>query len=119
MRTCMSRRVAGIDGGVPELIGVHFAQALVALDGLTLARLVEQPLHDLLEGSDVFAHFAALDVRAVADETRQCLAELDDAAVLGRLEELLRKRLFRDRPVLCLAYCYTGGMTVHLAQSTR
>ena len=51
--------------------------------------------------------FAARDVSALADQARQRLAELDDAPVFGRLEELLRQCLFCDRTVLGLAYCYT------------
>src|SRR5580658_3834954 len=46
---------ARIDGRLPELIGVHLTQTLVALDGLTLARLLEQPAHGLLERADVLA----------------------------------------------------------------
>src|SRR5256885_7075875 len=33
-----------VDRGLPQLLRIHLTQALVALDGLTLARLVEQPL---------------------------------------------------------------------------
>src|SRR2546430_14708240 len=60
-----------IDGRLPQLLRVHLPQALVALDGLTLASLVEQPLHRFLEGADVLPIAAAGDVRALADEDRK------------------------------------------------
>src|SRR6186713_2418901 len=43
-----------VDGGIPELLGVHLAEALVTLDRLALARLVDEPGHGLLERTDFF-----------------------------------------------------------------
>src|SRR5256885_4085489 len=57
-----------IDGRLPQLLRVHLSQALVALDGLTLASLVEQPLHPFLEGADVLPIAATGDIRTLADE---------------------------------------------------
>ena len=49
MRTCSRRRDFGIDRRLPELRRVHLAEALVALDRLSLARLIEEPADRLGE----------------------------------------------------------------------
>ena len=65
----------GIHGRVPELLGVHLAEAFVALDRLPLLRLRHQPLDGFGERLHVAALFAALDVRAVAQDILQLGAD--------------------------------------------
>src|ERR1039458_9679147 len=76
-----------VDRGLPKLLGIHLAQALVALYRLTFAGLVEQPDHGLLESADVLALVAAPDVSALADQARERARELGDALVFGRFKE--------------------------------
>src|SRR6185369_6377388 len=60
-----------IDGRLPELLGIHLAKAFVALDRLALARLIEQPLHRLLERTDLLAFVSARHVRTFADHPQE------------------------------------------------
>src|SRR6266513_731271 len=101
-----------IDGRLPQLLRVHLAQALVALDGLTLACLVEQPLHPLLEGADVLPIAAAGDVRTLADEPGQGARQVRDALVLGGLEEFPRQVLAAGRAMLGLVHDHSSRVAV-------
>src|SRR5262249_40197798 len=76
-----------IDGGLPELPGVHFTEAFVALDRLALARLVEEPSHRFLEGADIVSISPPHHVRALADEPFQGAPKIGNALVLRRFKE--------------------------------
>ena len=56
---------------LPELLGIHLAQALVALDRDAAARLGEQPVERFLERLDRLLLVAALDRRARLDQPLQ------------------------------------------------
>src|SRR5437763_7189775 len=94
----------GIDSGLPELLRVHLAESLVALDRLALLRLIEKPLHRLLEGADVLAVLAAHHEGSLPDEPREGARQIRDALVLGGFEELARQVLVARRAVLALVY---------------
>src|SRR5205807_1447917 len=94
----------GIDRGLPELLRIHLAESLVALDRLALLRLIEKPLHRLLEGADVLAVLAAHHEGSLPDEPRERAREIRDALVLGGFEELARQVLVARRAVLALVY---------------
>jgi hypothetical protein len=58
-----------VHGGFPELFGVHFAQAFVALDAEVALGFVEQPVEGVLEVADGGLGFAAMDFGAGADQS--------------------------------------------------
>src|SRR5204863_8023999 len=94
----------GIDRGLPELLRVHLAESLVALDRLALLRLIEKPLHRLLEGADVLAVLAAPREGCLPDEPRERARQIRDALVLGGCEELAPPVLGAGRRVLAPVY---------------
>src|ERR1022692_982402 len=89
-----------IDRRIPELARVHLAQALVALDALTLLGLIEQPVDRDLEARDFLTLVAAHDVRPGSHEIVQGLRELGDSAVFGGMEKLPRNMLLGRESVL-------------------
>src|SRR5580704_10492138 len=101
-----------IDRGLPELLGIHLTQSLVALYRLALAGLLEQPGHRLFERADVLALLAAHDVGAFADQTGERTRELGDALILRRFEELPMQQLFGGKTMLGLAHDDARGLTV-------
>src|SRR6185437_2579586 len=95
--------------------GVHLSQAFVALDGLSLASLIEEPLHGFLEGADVLAVVTAADEGAFADEARESAGKVRDPLVLGGIEELARQVLVAGGAVLCLVDHDARGMLARRA----
>ena len=70
-----------IERGFPQLFGVHFAEAFVALDVVGFFAFGEQGVDDLVEVFDFEALFAVLEVGAVAQEAAHFFAERVDVAV--------------------------------------
>src|SRR6185312_11359268 len=85
-----------------ELLRIHLAQPFVALDGLPLARLFEQPAHRFLERPDFVALVAADDMSTLAHETGERAREIGDALVLRGLKKLPGQILVTGRAVLRL-----------------
>ena len=61
----------GVHGGFPELLGVHFAQAFVALFADAAFDFVLQPGHGFGEVGDAASLFAALDEGAGAEQAAE------------------------------------------------
>src|SRR5690606_10927407 len=93
-----------VDGGLPELLRVHLAQALVALQRLPLAGLAHEPVERLAEARDVLALVAAGHPGALADQPVELLRERHHLRVLLGLEELARDVARLADAVLDLAH---------------
>src|SRR5690606_31586432 len=77
-----------IHGRFPQLLRIHFAQSLVALQVVPFHGITGQPLERLCEALHFLLTFAALHKRALLDQSFQRAAQLRNRLVLTRLEEL-------------------------------
>ena len=75
-----------IDRGFPQLLGIHFAQALEALDLATLLRFFHQPCVRIGEARDRLRAIAADDLRAFAHQAVQQLRDFAHRAQLAGFE---------------------------------
>ena len=84
----------GVHGGFPQLRGVHFAQAFVALAAGGAFGLGDQPVHGLAEVADFFfllaLAFAAHDAGALAQQAAEGVGGLGQRGVVGAVHEVLR-----------------------------
>ena len=71
----------GVECGFPQLIGVHFTEAFVALDFVGAFAFGEQGGDDLVEVFDFDAFFAVGEVGAFTEHAAHFLPEAVDAAV--------------------------------------
>ena len=110
-RTWSRRRTSGLIV-VSRAARIHFAESLVALDRLSLARLIEKPAHGLRESGNVLAPLAAGDVGACADEVVQGRPEFGDATILRRFEEFGLQVLFGRDAVLGARDVHTVGLAL-------
>src|SRR5450631_527138 len=78
----------GIHRGFPELLRIHFAQALVALDRDGAAGLGEEPVQRFLEGAHGCAFFAAAHRRPGVYEPLQHVARGPDLRVIAAADEV-------------------------------
>src|SRR6202012_5195586 len=80
-----------VDRGLPQLLRIHFAQALEALDGSALLRFVQQPGADVSEAEHAARRVAATDDGTRLQlEFRQLLPDRQDGTELDTTEERLR-----------------------------
>src|SRR5262245_17999296 len=100
----------GIHGRLPELIGVHLAESLVALKRGALPREIHHGAHQLLERVGPGLLAAAVDDRAPAlVERRDLRVDLEELRVIRRSEQvdaerdLVRAREVHSRPVAVVA----------------
>src|SRR5688572_2012920 len=84
----LERAVLGVHRGVEELVGVHLAEALEALQRHAVAADLEHPRAQLLERQGVVVLLAEHHVeRGRAGQLLELLVDLHEACVLGRLEQ--------------------------------
>src|SRR5690606_30158015 len=77
-----------IHGGFPQLVGVHLARPLVALDGMTTGGFAHHPFDGFLEVADGLLLLATLDVGTFLKQGLQLLAEVSDSTVVVAGEQV-------------------------------
>src|SRR5690606_31502066 len=97
-----------VDRGVPELLGVHLAQALEALDGAALPGLLHQPLLHLAEVADRLAATAAADFGAGLQQAVELAGDIGDGAQFAA-QQLGRRQYLGGAQAVLLAVHQQGG----------
>src|SRR5690606_14261648 len=77
-----------IHGGFPELIGVHFAESLVALHAMAACTFGHQPIERLLEGGHRLPALPSLDVGTLFQTTVELLTQHGNGSIVVTAEEI-------------------------------
>src|SRR3990167_8488819 len=77
-----------VHGGFPELIRVHFAETLIALDAMALGAFGHQPGQCILEGADVLLALAALHKGTFFQQAVELIAQGGNGLVVVTGEEV-------------------------------
>src|SRR5574337_357771 len=85
----------GIHRGVPQLLRVHFTQALEALDAAAFLGFFQQPVARFGEAEDAARGGAASHYRVSLDQTSKLLADRQNRAKLGAAEKRLWQEIGR------------------------
>src|SRR3990167_1543498 len=94
------------------MLGVHLAQALVALAGCAAFGFADQPLHGLAEVADFFFlllfAFAAQGLGALAQQAAEGFSGFGQGGVVGAVHEVLRDDAALDVAVVAAADAQQG-----------
>src|SRR5690606_11407315 len=88
-----------IHGGFPELIGVHFAESLVALHAMAARTFGHQPIERLLEGGHRLPAVASLDVGTLFQKAVELLTQHGNGSIVVTAEEIAVEGDVAGQPV--------------------
>ena len=71
-----------VNGGVPQLVRVHFAKTFVPLNRLPTSCFAHEPVNSFCERSYRLLFFTTLDIRALTEQAVKFACERHNGAVL-------------------------------------